>query len=190
VDEKAGQLFDLVGMTRPHLWGDAIDAQWVRINEAREDLRSLPPFRDTTMEEVRIVYRLTREAHFLLIAIRQLLMAQEWCVEQTGDERLVRARAAFNAAVPHAWDFRDFLEHLDDYLRNRGNLQAKVGHGVDLVVEHERRTGRLTLELGSYQLDVDGAAGAALELAEVTVDVWGDYVIGELEDGGSSVKLR
>lgn len=190
MDERAAKLFDLVGMTRPHLWGDAVDAQWLRINEAREGLRSLPPFRETTMEDVRIVYRLTREAHFLLIAIRQLLMAQEWCLEQTGDARLARARATFDAAVPHAWNFRDFLEHLDCYLRDKGNLQAKVGHGVDLAVEHERRTGRLTLELGNYQLDVDGAAEAALELAEVTADVWADYVMGELEDGGSSVTLR
>lgn len=44
--------------------------------------------------------RLTWEAHFLVIAIRQILRTQDAYLKQTHDERLTKARAAFDAAQP------------------------------------------------------------------------------------------
>jgi hypothetical protein len=114
------------------------------------------------------------EAHFVVIAIRQLLRSQEVYLKQTGDHRLAKARATFDAAVPHAKTFRDFLEHIDDYLRDRGKLQdeGSVALGLEMVAVHERATGRVALRFGDHELDLDEAADAALVLAEATAEVW------------------
>jgi hypothetical protein len=163
------------GLSPPLLWGDAIHSQWERIEEVRDELRGLPPYRDVPPEELRMGGRLMWEAHFLVIAIRQLLRSQEVYVKQTGDHRLADARAAFDAAVPHAKDFRDVLEHIDDYLRDRGKLQTKgrMPLGVEMEVAHERSTGRVTLRFGDdHELDLFDATDAALVLAEVTAEVW------------------
>jgi hypothetical protein len=176
MEEKWRRLADVEsGLSPPLMWGDAIHAQWGRIEEVREDLMRLPPYREVSPEELRLGARLIWEAHFLLIAIRQLLRSQEVYVKQTGDRRLADARGAFNAAVPHAKDFRDVLEHSDKYLRDRGNLQlaGKMPLGVEVEVVHERSTGRVTLRFGDdHELDLFDAADAALVLAEVTAEVW------------------
>jgi hypothetical protein len=128
MDEKRARLFHLgVGLTWPEIWADAIDTQWVRVVETREALRRLPPFGQSPPEETQLQGRLTWEAHLLVIAIRQLLRTQEAYFKETRDHRLVEARAEFDAAVPHAKDFRDFLEHLDDYLRGTGKRQGETG---------------------------------------------------------------
>jgi hypothetical protein len=176
VDEKWRRLADLEsGLSPPLMWGDAVDAQWARIEEVRGQLRQLPPYRHVSPEELRVGGRLMWEAHFLVIAIRHLLRSQEVYLKQTGDHRLAEARAAFDAAVPHAKTFRDFLEHLDKYLRDQGNLQldGSVALGLEMEAAHERSTGRLTLRFGEdHELDLDDAADAALALAEVTAQVW------------------
>jgi hypothetical protein len=121
------------------MWGDAIHAQWMRINEVRDNLRQLLPYRHVSPEELRIGARLLWEAHFLVIAIRQLLRGQEAYMRQTGDRRLADARAAFDAAVPHAKNFRDFLEHIDEYLLDRGKLQReeRIALGLQMQAVHE-----------------------------------------------------
>lgn len=176
MDEKWQRLADLEsGLSPPLMWGDAIHAQWERMDEVRGELRRLPPYRDVSPEELRMGGRLMWEAHFLVIAIRQLLRGQEAFLKQTGDHRLANARAAFDAAVPHAKDFRDVLEHIDDYLRDQGKLQLKgrMPLGVEMEVAHERSTGRVTLRFGDdHELDLIDATDAALVLAEVTAEVW------------------
>ena len=174
-DEKWQRLADLEsGLSPPLIWGDAIHAQRTRIGAVRDDLRELPPYRDASPMELRIGARLLWEAHFLVIAIRHLLRGQEAYLRQTGDHRLSEARGAFDAAVPHAKTFRDFLEHIDDYLLDRGDLQRKgqVARGLEMVAVHERATGRVMLRFGEYELDLDEASEAALTLAEVTAEVW------------------
>jgi hypothetical protein len=189
MDEKRARLFHLgVGLMTPELWVDAIETQWVRVAETREELRRLPPFGDTTREEMELGGRLTWEAHFLVIAIRQLLRTQEAYLKQTGDHRLVKARAVFDAAVPDAKDFRDFLEHLHIYVLDEGDLQktGAVATGVDLVVRWGRETGRVTLAFGDRLLDLGEAAEAAHALAEVTAAVWLEHVMKGVEEGGGS----
>jgi hypothetical protein len=194
MDEARAKLFHLgVGLLWPEIWADAIETQWIRVVETREALRQLPPFDDATPEVNELQGRLTWEAHFLVIAIRQLLRTHEAFLKQTGDHRLVRARAEFDAAVPHAKDFRDFLEHLDRYLRDEGDLQKRgdVATGVDLVVHWGRQTGRVTLGFGDHLLDLGDAAEAAHPLAEVTAAVWFDHVMkGMAEGGGSGIIQR
>jgi hypothetical protein len=191
MDEKRARLFHLgVGLTSPEIWVDAVETQWARVVEAREALRRLPPFGESPPEERQLEGRLTWEAHLLVIAIRQLLRTQEAFLKETGDHRLVKARAEFDAAVPHAKDFRDFLEHLDRYLRGEGNLQkaGAVATGVDLVVDWGRQTGRVTLRLDEHLLDLGDAAEAAHALAEVTAAVWFEHVMkGMAEAGGSGI---
>ena len=191
MDDKAAKLFHLgAGLPGARLWGDAIDSQGARIDEIRTALRQLPQFRDTSREELEMAGRLIWEAHFLVIAMRQLLRTQERYSELTGNERLVTARADFDAAVPNAKTFRDFLEHLDEYLLNRGNLQrsGSIAPGTELLVDHARRTGRVTLRFDNLSLDLCEAAEAALQLADVTADVWFEHVMDAMkEDGGSGV---
>jgi hypothetical protein len=114
-------------------------------------------------------------------------------VKQTGDHRLVKARAEFDAAVPHAKDFRDFLEHLDVYLREDGGLQksGEVAKGVDLEVEWGRHTGRVTLRLGEdHTLDLEDAVEAAFPLAEVTTTVWFDQVMKGMKSPAARASSR
>jgi hypothetical protein len=176
MDEKWKRLANLkTGLSPPLLWGDAIHAQWDRIEEVREDLMRFPPYREAPPEELRMGGRLMWEAHFLVVAVRQLLRAQEVYLKQTGDHRLKDARAAFDAQVPHAKDFRDFLEHLDEYLLDRGKLQreGRLALGLAMQVVHARSTGRVTLRFGDdHELDLYDATDAALVLAAVTAEVW------------------
>jgi hypothetical protein len=160
----------------------------MRVLETREALRQLPPFGNVPPDEKQLEGRLTWEAHFLVIAIRQLLRTQEAYLKQSGDHRLVKARAEFDAAVPHAKDFRDFLEHLDVYLRDEGNLQktGDAATGVDLVVRWGRQTGRVTLGFGDHLLDLGDATDAARPLAEVTATVWFEHVMKGMEESGGS----
>jgi hypothetical protein len=186
VDEKWRWLSDVEsGLSPPLLWSDAINAQWTRIDEVREGLRQLPPYRHVSPEELRMGGRLMWEAHFLVIAIRHLLKSQEVYLKQTGDHRLAKARTAFDAAVPHAKDFRDFLEHLDEYLLDRGKrqLEGSVALGLKMEVAHERGTGVVTLRFGEHQLDLDEATHAALGLAQVTAEVWFDRMGPEQKAG-------
>lgn len=175
----------------PEIWADAIQTQCSRVLEAREALINLPSLGKTTQEEKhqdQMAVRLTWEAHFLVIAIRHLLRTHQAYLSRTGDHRLVSAGAEFEAAVPHAKDFRDFLEHIDLYLRDEGNLQktGDVATGVDLVVHWGRRTGRVTLEFGDHLLDLRDATEAALALAEVSTEIWTEYVMKGMEDAGGA----
>jgi hypothetical protein len=187
VNEKWRRLADLEsGVSPPLLWHDAIYAQWTRIAEVRDDLRALPPYRDVSPDELRMAARLHWEAHFLVIAIRNLLRDQELFLKQTRDHRLNKARAAFDAAVPHAKTFRDFLEHLDEYLRDRGKLQCEgtVALGLEMEAVHERTTGRVMLRYGDHELDLGEASTAALALAKVTAEVWFERMAAKHEADG------
>ena len=106
--------------------GDAIETQRARIEEARGPLGLLPPVRETSLDELETAARITWEAHFLVIAIRQLLRTQEAYFQHTHDERLTEARAPFDRAVPHAVVFRNVLEHLDDYLLDRARCKTRA----------------------------------------------------------------
>src|SRR5215204_4125891 len=138
------------GILFPLLWADAILAQEVRLAEAREALRQQKPFGPQTVEEMDLAGRLTWEAHFLLVATRQVLRHQEAYLDETGDRRLKDARAEFDKGVPNAARFRIILEHLDDYLRDEGHLQARerVATGQELITSWGHDTGRITLRFG------------------------------------------
>lgn len=132
-----------LGIYMPQLWADAIDAQVVRIAETREALRQQKPVGPQTIQDMDLGARLNWEAYFLVLAIRQLLHTHEECLRQTGDPRVREAGAEFDAAVPHARQFRNILEHMHEYFRDEGLLQQRgvVATGQQLGARWGRDTG-------------------------------------------------
>jgi hypothetical protein len=176
-----------LGIFMPKLWADAIEAQCLRLAETREALSKLKPVGPSTIEDMDLGARLNWEAYFLVLAIRQLLYTHEECLRQTGDRRLTEAGAQFDAAVPNAREFRNILEHMHEYFRDEGVLQERgvVATGQQLGTRWGRDSGRVTMDFGDMQLDLWDAADAALALAQVTANVWAEYLLkGDDENAG------
>jgi hypothetical protein len=176
-----------LGIFMPKLWADAIEAQCLRLAETREALSKLKPVGPSTIEDMDLGARLNWEAYFLVLAIRQLLYTHEECLRQTGDRGLTEARAQFDAAVPNAREFRNILEHMHEYFRDEGLLQERgvVATGQQLGTRWGRDSGRVTMDFGDMQLDLWDPADAALALAQVTANVWAEYLLkGDDENAG------
>lgn len=169
----------------PAFWSAAVSLQLDRVQFAHRELVALlaqpsSSGGDPTDEESDAVMalfgRLRIETHFLLVAIRHVLLFHRRAMSSTGNTELDLAGAAFDARVPHAKDFRDVLEHIDEYAAGEGRLQAgdldarKFGLRVSFDVADS--TGEVTLLMGQRSLPVKDAAHAAIELAAVieTVD--------------------
>ena len=168
-----------LGIFMPKLWADAIEAQERRIAEIQDALGRQKPVGRQTIEDFDLGARLNWEAYFLVLAIRQLLYTHEECFTQTGDRRLTEARAQFDASVPNAREFRNILEHMHEYFRDEGLLQKRgvVATGQQLGTRWGRDTGRVTMDFGDMELDLWDAADAALALAQVTANVWAEYLL-------------
>jgi hypothetical protein len=173
-----------LGIFMPKLWADAIEAQERRIAETQDALRGQKPFGRQSIEDFDLGARLNWEAYFLVLAIRQLLYTHEECLKQTGDGRLIEARAEFDAAVPNAREFRNILEHMHEYFRDEGLLQKQgvVATGQQLGARWGRDTGRVTMDFGDMQLDLWDAADAALALAQTTANVWAEHLLQDDDD--------
>lgn len=176
MDESERKLWIIGEELAPADWAAAIREQWSRVQKERVLIWAAADGKvefDQGMEASR---RLRFEGHFLVAAIRQLLRSQEAHLRVTGDQRLRDARAAFDAAVPDAKDFRDFLEHLDEYALGTGKLQRSgdVSEEPNFAIVATRPGGPVRLQFDERELDLGEAAEAALRLADVTQQVWSD----------------
>src|SRR5437868_4823688 len=82
--------------------------------------------------------RLHTEVYFLALAIRRVILFHDAISKQISDTRLAQARATFIAAAPQAKNFREFFEHLDEYLRTRQRLSGWKSGERSRATEHSR----------------------------------------------------
>jgi hypothetical protein len=176
----------------PGYWGEAIRLQLTRIEACQEwivsEVRRVQewsppepePKPDSFYQDgVAYFHRMSADCHFLLIAMRNLLRAIE--AQPVGkDRRVIEAREEFEHSVPHAKDFRDILEHLDDYQAGKGRLQ-KPGPNINpeergLFLWYHSRTdpsAEVDYHFGDLRVSVPlkVAATGAIELASVAEQV-------------------
>ncbi len=70
-------------------------------------------------------FRQEIDVAFLLLALRWLREACQLIAELTGDKVLANALGEFDRRLPEARDLRDVREHIRDYIKGSGKLQAK-----------------------------------------------------------------
>jgi hypothetical protein len=173
-DTKAWKLFKLTSGSgsAPHIWGAAVEKQIERLRAARDDkiaYRYQPPH-DGPIEPMS---RLEYEAHFLLVAIRNVVRIAEAIDKLHHSRKLAGALADFRETFPHAANLRDYAEHFVEYQLGRGkhqegeNPQVSPDSRLWLVWwgADDPRTAPLTVSLGDRQIDLERAAEAAVELA-------------------------
>jgi hypothetical protein len=82
--------------------------------------------------------------------------------------------ASFVAAAPEAKDFRDFFEHLDEYLLGSGRAQreGRIAGRISPILRLRWGHANVVVDFGGATLDVTAAGAAAVKLAEATGEVW------------------
>lgn len=189
-------LFDLEN--RPgagvRLWGSAVAAQFDRVVEANyRHRRNHEHGRSDESEDPDAETRLHTDVYFLALAIRRVLRFHEAIARQIDDARLHAAREEFLRRAAHASEFRDFYEHLDEYLLGKGRKQRKqaVRNRIAPVLRSRWDCDNLVVRFGAAEMDITLAAKAAIALSEATAAVWeehldrarGDSEVPEEDDG-------
>jgi hypothetical protein len=125
--------------------------------------------------------RLHGTALMLIVAVDQVLAFERRVRLLTGDDELAKARARFDAAIPHAEGLREVIAHLDAYAVGEGWRQT--GHQMPPLSEQYVSTyiywtdgGGTILALGDQQLNLRVAASAAADLAQVVERVRAKYL--------------
>jgi hypothetical protein len=160
-EHKAAQLHKLGPMAV--IWARGVSDELARHESAREKLSM------DNQEELERVYS---TALLLVVAIDQVLTFERRVRGLTGDAELARARARFDAVAPRAEALRDLVAHLDEYAIGVGQRQTKKRRPpiTDPYVEaliHWTPSGGTIVDLAGEALNLQGAAKAAVELANV-----------------------
>ena len=166
------------------LWGKAVEDQIERVVVAGNHHRqnNAPdgvhiPEGERLEHDPDAERRLHTEVYFLALAIRRVLLCVEAISKQISDARLAQARATFVAAAPQAKDFRDFFEHLDEYLLGSGRAQqeGRVAGRISPILRLRWGQANVVVDFGGATLDVTAAGEAAVKLAEEAGNVWEEY---------------
>lgn len=167
------------------LWGKAVEDQIERVviagnhhrqNNAPDGVHI--PNGERLEPDPEAERRLHTEVYFLALSIRRVLLFHEAISKQISDARLSQARASFVAAAPEARDFRDFFEHLDEYLLGSGRAQreGRIAGRISPVLRLRWGHANVVVDFGGATLDVTAAGAAAVKLAEATGEVWEQYL--------------
>jgi hypothetical protein len=181
--QRAGELAEALGALDVHegagptIWSRVINDELARHVEAREQFIA----ENATLATWE---RYHGSALVIVVAVDQVLRFENRIRKLTGDAELARARKAFHADVGHAAKaIRDVAMHLDDYAVGQGNRQVgRHRAGESAITDRNVKAfiywtdaGESYLTLGGDQLSVDGAARAAVALAEVVEVVRGKH---------------
>jgi hypothetical protein len=148
-------------------WRLAVERQMRRVEEARDGQRPMlegsGSFPDVLAAQHQFIY----DAHFLLVAIRNVLRNAELLRKLTGDGRVDRALRQFDRRFPDARNLRDVLEHFDAYLLDEGRLQGdgKVGAGASLTLAWAGPHGLVLAYYDRFEVALQDAGTAAIDLA-------------------------
>jgi hypothetical protein len=139
--------------------------------------------------------RLHGTALTLVVAIHQVLAFERRVRRLTGDAELAKARKHFDSVAPHAEALRDIVTHLDDY--GVGEGQRQTGERGPPVEQTYVQTylywtngGGTTLRLEDEQLNLRGAAHAAVKLAEVVERVRAKHLLRVEREANAALRRR
>jgi hypothetical protein len=157
------------------LWGNAVSLQYDRVVDANfrhrksHEPNAAPADPDKIAES-----QLHIDTYFLALAIRRVLRFHEAISRQIDDRRLSSARTAFQKTAWPAKDFRDFWEHLDEYLLGTGRRQrsGEVASRIAPVLHLRWDADNVIVRFGDTTMDITVAAQASIVLAKETGDVW------------------
>jgi hypothetical protein len=113
----------------PGFWGAAVRLQLARVEEAqavvlaekRAAEEGDTPRQAWLREGVAFFHTQNADAHFLLVAMRNVLRSADRAAQD--DHDIAAATSAFYREFPDVHDLRDMLEHLDEYAIGQGKLQ-------------------------------------------------------------------
>ncbi len=171
-------------------WGASVRTQLKRVREARDELLSdsrrsadhnarqingedVGPLPEAEHPEAD--HRLHMDTHFLVIAMRNVLRDHDAITKRMeSSDRLVKVKAEFMKTAPSVTDFRNFYEHLDEYIAGTGNAQksGEIEGPASPQLHLSWTRDVLGVRFGSLHLDVIKAAEAAAKLADDTFDIW------------------
>jgi hypothetical protein len=161
------------------LWGKAVALQLDRVVDANNRHRQgLLPDATNEMKDPTASDHLHADVYFLALAIRRVLLFHDAVAAQVTDDRLTKAYNAFLSAAADAKDFRDYFEHLDEYLVGAGKNQKKgrVADRISPVLLTRWDCANVVVRFGNQSLDITEAADAAIKLADATSEVWYDHL--------------
>jgi len=106
-------------------------------------------------------------AHLLLISIRNVLLFSDLLVKLEPRDEVAQQVRDFDHLVVNARDFRNFLEHFDDYARGEGKRQHTLPTPEDLggmkLGDHVLS---LTYTFGGLDLNLETACTGAILMAQ------------------------
>ena len=157
----------------PGYWAAALELQEGRLVDSHRALIEAPRGSEERSSAFR---RLHIDAHFLLISLRHVLRALEVCAQVLDDERVKAISDDVAARAPWLKDFRDVLEHLDDYVRGEGRLhrdgKLPRGAGPFLAFDPLAPPFEVFVHLGPHRLPLRAAAGGGSRLGQMLAEVW------------------
>jgi hypothetical protein len=118
------------------------------------------------------------DIHSVLRGIRNVLRILENRPEADGHDRLLRAEAEFRNSFPAAWDLRDILEHLPEYVAGKGKLQKAGAMPTDSNVPNlvyssaKDPSSEITLlfNFDKQKIEIKAAARKAIEIADLLTE--------------------
>jgi hypothetical protein len=162
------------------LWGKAVALQYDRVVDANyRHRRSSEPGTAQEDKDPAAESQLHADVYFLALAIRRVLLFHKAVADLVRDDRLSNARSRFLARAGYAKDFRDYFEHLDEYLLGSGHQQrdGKVVGRVAPVLHLRWEADNVVVRFGERSMDVTVAAQAAIKLADETAGVWYEHMV-------------
>jgi hypothetical protein len=161
------------GGSSPRYWAAALKLQDERVAATYRAVTEAP--RDST-ERADAFQRLHIEAHFLLIALAHMLRLLDVCAEVLGDDYIASIRDDFRKRAPWIKNFRDVLEHLDEYVAGGGRLkeQGKLPKRAAMVLTFGPfdRPYEVVVQLGSWRLPLRAAAEGGAALGSMLAKAW------------------
>lgn len=173
-DNQAEALRGWGGLS-PRYWAKALELQGSRVADSYEALALTTPRSD---ERSAALQQLHVDAHFLLIALAHLMRALDVCADVLDDQLVADVQADFAERAPWIKDFRDVLEHLDDYMAGQGWLtrRGKLPQGAFPVLGFDLLATpvEVVVHLGSWRLPLRAAANGGSQLGYMLADAWED----------------
>jgi hypothetical protein len=159
------------------LWTQAVELQLQRVREVnyRHRLHHTPN-EDQKREDPDAERQLHADVYFLALAVRRVLLFHDALGKQVGDPRLREARDKFDAVAPDARLFRNFYEHLDQYLLDDPGKHVKIPGRAAPVLHSRWDSDNVVVAFGPLQMDVTLAAAAAIKLGKASEAVWNEHL--------------
>jgi hypothetical protein len=173
------------GHATPLFWGEVVAVQLGRIEQSQNELASIldaavhrgEPIPQVDGYDARLTYpaRWVHDALYLVIAIRHIFILAEKCNGVLRSSDVGKALRKFRQSVPEPVMFRNFVEHIEQYVDGKGKVQlldydAAGGFVVDLETDDYR--GDLSLRFGGHTLHrIKASSHAAMSLAQVCDEI-------------------